>query len=161
MEEKDYFKSWLKENPDHYALTDKSYKNFYQRYKRKQYVGEINTELATYGDAVLKLALSEILFEREGNLSVEKADYESDEALTKYIAKHYGFLSILRFDKDNDSMPQDYDHKGNKDRNNHKYLATAVEACLGAIYRKDKDMNKIIEIVKGWKDIIDNAKKHD
>ena len=53
----DKFLEWLNKNKEHYALIDKSYKNVLPEKEIK-----VNTELATYGDAVLKLALCQILW---------------------------------------------------------------------------------------------------
>ena len=59
---KDIFRAWLGDNKNHYALKDKSYKKVFQNKNCREYKGAVNTELATYGDAVLKLALCKILF---------------------------------------------------------------------------------------------------
>ena len=42
-------------------------------------------------------------------------------------------------------------------KNTHKFIATAVEACLGAIYDEEKNMAKVIEIVQLWKDMVDKS----
>ena len=55
------FRKWLENNKNHDALKDNSYKNVYMHEKKVPYEGEVNTQLATYGDAVLKLALCDIL----------------------------------------------------------------------------------------------------
>ena len=98
---------------------------------------KINFELATYGDAVLKLALCKIYREYKENglrfsenLSDWKKKYESDEVLVRVIAKHYNLLNFLRYDekgngKPEEQKPQDYDHKGQNDNDRHKYIATA------------------------------------
>ena len=52
-------------------------------------------------------------------------------------------------------MPDDYDygeHKGNN-HNPHKYIATAVEAMVGAIYKETKDSDSIIEHLKSWMEL--------
>lgn len=171
------FEEWIKNNPEHQALTDKSYRNAYTRENHSSSEKIlVNTELATYGDAVLKLALCEILWEEEKDqLTKRKQNYESDKVLVKYIAKHYEILEYLCFDKDNTDILKDYNYpeKKNypkelkdsrktydKDRNKHKYIATAIEACLGAMYMDENvSWRDIIEIVKGWKKLIDDNKK--
>ena len=40
-----------------------------------------------------------------------------------------------------------------KNNNKHKFIATAVEACLGEIYL-EKGINTVLEIVKIWIDMI-------
>ena len=151
----DKFEQWIKKHRKHKALTDKSYKKVYQKqYKKELTDDKVNTELATYGDAVLKLALCEILW---GNttkgLTEEKEEYESDKILVKVIAKHYDILSLLRFDKQDKNIPQNYDYKDDK----HKYIATAIEACLGAMYMdKEVSWRNILTVVKKWKEMIDD-----
>lgn len=148
------------------ALTDKSYKN---KTTHSQNNDEINFELATYGDAVLKLALCKIYREYKENglrfsenLSDWKKKYESDEVLVRVIAKHYNLLNFLRYDekgngKPEEQKPQDYDHKGQNDKDRHKYIATAMEACIAAIYIENGE-NEVIEIVKQWIEWIDESK---
>ena len=132
-----------------------NYKNVYQKkYGKVLETKRVNTELATYGDAVLKHALCEILWDDKTNgLTEEKKKYESDEILVKVIAKHYDILSLLRFDKQDKNIPQNYDYKDDK----HKYIATAIEACLGAMsMNKDISWGNILTTVKKWKELIDN-----
>ena len=148
------------------ALTDKSYKN---KTTHSQNNDEINFELATYGDAVLKLALCKIYREYKENglrfsenLSDWKKKYESDKVLVRVIAKHYNLLNFLRYDekgnrKPEEQKPQDYDHKGQNDNDRHKYIATAMEACIAAVYIENGE-NEVIEIVKQWIEWIDESK---
>ena len=150
----DKFEQWIKKHRKNIALTDKSYKKVYQKqYKKELTDDKVNTELATYGDAVLKLALCEILWENKTKvLTEEKKKYESDEILVKIIAKHYDILSLLRFDKKDKNIPQNYDYNND----NHKYIATAIEACLGAMYLdKSVSWRDIVSVVKNWKNMID------
>ena len=88
----------------------------------------------------------------------KKQNYESDEVLVKVIAKHYDILKLLRYDTNDDNMPKDYNYiTRNKNNNPHKYIATAIEACLGAIYiQKRCDITPIINIAKKWIEIIDS-----
>lgn len=151
----DKFLEWIRNNQEHRALIDKSHKNVSTRENKAPLNEYDNTELATYGDAVLKLALCEILWKNKtGVLTEEKKKYESDEVLVKYIAKHYDILRFLQFDEKDEQKPNDYEYTEHKNR--YKYIATAIEACLGAMYMdKTVSWNDIIEIVKEWKKLID------
>lgn len=144
------------------ALTDTSYKNIEHSLKDD----DTNFELATYGDAILKFALSKIYFSEsthEEGLSKWREKYESDEVLVKVIAKHYKLLKYLDFDKvgngkPEEQMPQDYEHRGQSDNNRHKFIATAMEACLAAVYMEN-DENAVLALVENWIQWIDDAKK--
>ena len=155
--EKDIFQEWLNNNKDCEALTDKSYKKSYQKQNKTNYEGNVNTELVTYGDAVLKFVLCEILWEKGicNKLTEKKKEYESDKVLVSVIARHYDILKYLRYDKNDDNKPKDYNYpeKGN---NPYKYIATAIEACLGEIFIQEKDFKKIEKIIKYWIKLIDN-----
>ena len=153
----DKFLEWIEKNKGHYAFNDRSYRKVLQNEQRSADTKnfKVNTELATYGDAVLSLSLCQILF-GEKQLSVEKAKYESDEILVKVVAKHYSLLEYINFDREDKQIPKDYACKDKDDK--YKFIATAVEACLGAIYM-EKGMDTALEIVKTWKDIIDNSNK--
>lgn len=142
------------------ALTDKSYKKTSNNQDCK-----INFELATYGDAILKCALCKIYFERENKdnfgfkdkLTEWKKQYESDEVLVKFIACHYDILKILNFDRDDTKKPHDYDYHGKNAKRRYKYIATAMEACIAAVYIENGE-NEVIEIVKQWIKLIDESK---
>ena len=146
------------------ALIDTSYKNIDHSLSDD----DTNFELATYGDAVLKLALCKIYREYKENglrfsenLSDWKKKYESDEVLVRVIAKHYNLLNFLRYDekgngKPEEQKPQDYDHKGQNDNDRHKYIATAMEACIAAVYIENGE-NEVIDIVKQWIERIDKV----
>ena len=142
------------------ALTDKSYKKTPNNQDCK-----INFELATYGDAILKCVLCKIYFEREdennfgfkGKLTEWKKRYESDEVLVKFIARHYDILNFLNFDRDDTKKPYDYDYQGKNAKRRYKYIATAIEACIAAVYIENGE-NEVIEIVKQWIEWIDESK---
>lgn len=150
------------------ALTDTSYKNIDHSLSDD----DTNFELATYGDAVLKLALCKIYRDRKNagikfsdNLSKWKEKHESDEVLVRVIAKHYQLLKFLKYDKKGngkpeEQKPQDYEHKGQSDNDRHKYIATAMEACIAAIYIKGNETgeSEVVEIVKQWIKLIDESK---
>ncbi len=144
------------------ALTDKSYKKTPNNQDCK-----INFELATYGDAILKCVLCKIYFEREdednfgfkGKLTEWKKQYESDEVLVKFIARHYDILNLncLNFDGDDTKKPHDYDYQGKNAKRRYKYIATAMEASIAAVYIENGE-NEVIEIVKQWIEWIDESK---
>lgn len=141
------------------ALTDKSYKKMPNNQDCK-----INFELATYGDAILKCVLCKIYFEREdednfgfkGKLTEWKKQYESDEVLVKFIARHYDILYFLNFDRDDTKKPHDYDYQGKNAKRRYKYIATAMEACIAAVYIENGE-NEVIKIVKQWIEWIDKV----
>ena len=147
------------------ALTSRSYKNLFQRENGFPLSDEnINVELATYGDALLKLAFCKILFDDAVlNITVEKQKYEADKVLVEIIAQHYELLKYIRFDRENVDIPQDYEYseptqKG-KDSPS-KYIATAVEALIAAIYLDNKeDFRIVVDIAKHWKRLIDDHEK--
>ena len=152
----DKFLKWIENNKENRALIDKSHKNVSTRENKAPLEECDNTELATYGYAVLKLALCEILWKnRTGVLTEEKKKYEKDEVLVKIIAKHYDILQYLHFDKADKNKPKDYNYQ----KNGYKYIATAIEACLGAMYMdKNSSWCDIIEIVEEWKKLIDSSR---
>ena len=116
-----------------------------------------NRELATYGDALLKFVLSELLLDQVGNITEEKKKYESDEVLVKVIARHYDLCRYIRLDDSNDDIPRDYEYTESKHKS-YKYIATAVEALLAAYYLDHgKELGLICKIVEKWKDVIDKT----
>ena len=134
------------------ALTASSYKNVDHSLTDK----DINRELATYGDALLKLALCEILLnEKVENITVKKQDYENDEVLVKVVASYYDLLKKIKFDEKDKEIPRDYEYKDEK----HKYIATAVEALLAAYYLdNEENFELIVAVAKEWKKLIDEFK---
>ena len=54
-----------------------------------------------------------------------------------------------------DSIPDDYDLVARKDDDNYKYIATAVEALLGAHYMEYRDYDAVLRIVSRFKELID------
>ena len=136
------------------ALTDKSYKHYYEELNGKPYLGKHNKDLGTYGDRVISLCFVELMLDKESKLSIEKAKVESDEYLVKTIAKHYNLLKFIDTDENNNDLPRNYDFikpaKKNKD-SPHKYIATAVEAMIGAIFKETNDLKPIIELLDSWR----------
>ena len=164
----DKFSEWLEKNREHYALIDRSYKKVLQKDKLKNNNIQVNTELATYGDIVLKLAICSILWREDiSKLSEIKKKYEEDENLVKIIAQYYHLLDYMLYDKTDKPNNYNYEKKSktknngdvvvSKNNNKHKFIATAVEACLGAIYLESKSIDVVLEIVNVWKKLIDNS----
>jgi dsRNA-specific ribonuclease len=156
----DLFEIYLNNNSPwiNRALTDKSYKNEFMRTNHKPYDGDTNEDLATYGDAVIKLCYLELMLDKESKLSIEKAKIESDEYLVDVIARHYNMLEFIKTDSENKEMKKTYDFikpaktsGGNKKDSQNKFIATAVEAMIGAIYKEEKDLKPIIELLDSWR----------
>ncbi len=148
------------------ALTDRSFD-----YSVPE--SQTNVTLATYGDALLKFALCEILLDDFEELTIEKAKYESDVSLVK-IASHYHLIDYLRFDRRDPRYPQDYRTRKTKigatktQRSNirtfnhrRKYIATAMEAILGAMYKNHRDFDEIKTVVRTWMQILNAIEKND
>lgn len=133
------------------ALTDQSQKNVDHDLADEK----TNSDLATVGDAIIRFLFTLVFFEdNEPAISSKRQKYESDKALVNVVARNYDMLEYIDFDKNNEEMPQDYDYKpGNKKhKSKHKYIATAVEAMIGAIYLTDKNnLGKIKELFVSWK----------
>ena len=159
------FKKYLKDNSQRTrdrALTASSYKKAFERKNGSPLSDEkTNTELATYGDAILKLAFCKILFDAGvSNITVEKQKYESDEAFVKIIARHYKLLEYIKFDEDDSNIPQNYDYLTKPNgKSPHKYIATVVEALVAAYYLDNsKNFSLVLEVAREWKRLIDESK---
>ncbi len=158
---KDAFKKYLEEENNEnnknkaLALRDCSYKNIDHSLTDQN----VNNELATYGDALLKLALCQLLFEEKvENITEEKKKYESDKILVSVVAKEYDLLQYISFDKKDEKIPQNYEYEKNGNKSTHKYIATAAETLLAAFYLdNNKNFDLTLGIVKNWKDLIDKA----
>ena len=155
--DKDLFQIWLDKKEESLwvkrALTDKSFNAYrckgvrksHPKYEELHEPLPTNCDLATYGDAVIKLCYSELLLDNVSELTIEKSKYESDEYLVKYVARHYELLKFIDKDKEDVKMPDNYDCVMSS-----KYIATAVEAMIGAIYKEINDLEPIIELLKTW-----------
>lgn len=147
----DIFEEYIlkyKRNPQCRALTCKSYGEVYKREQHKELTPtRHNYELATYGDALLKFALCSLLLDKCEQLSKEKEKYETDKFLIETVAKHYRLLDYMNFDRNDDKIPQCYEAFENE---NTKYIATTVEAVLGAIYQQNKDFQATCNLVDSW-----------
>lgn len=121
---------------------------------------ECNKQLSTLGDSIIKFYLCSYFYGKTKNISEKKKYYETDEFLVSVIAKHYNLLNKL--DYDSTKKPNDYNYikcgktstgKNKKSHNDHKFIATAVEAMIGAIYLINEDDNwfdEISTILKEW-----------
>lgn len=160
----DTFEKWLNNKESLWierALTDSSYNSYRcrcvnkknSRYEELHTALPVNTDLATYGDAVIKLCYLELMLDNEKQLTVEKSKVESDEYLVNVVARHYDLLSYIKKDKGDNKLPNSYDYKNYNGTNKNpcKYIATAVEAVIGAIYKETKRLDIIIELLKSWR----------
>lgn len=123
----------------------------------------INFNLGTLGDSVLHLALTGILYHdrKEIDISKEHQRYESDKVLVEKIASYYRLREILLFDDENEDKNHGYDYWEYKGSGDHpqKFLATAMEALLGAYYLDHNESIKEVEpVVRRWMEIIDEKK---
>lgn len=145
------------------ALTAKSYKKEQPSLKNK----DVAPDLATLGDAIIKFCYTKYFLDKVEQLSKEVEKYVTDERFVTVIARHYDLLKYIDYDKDDDKILQDYDYKipsktssgKNKKSSPHKYIATAVEAMIGAIYletqktqTETKALDKISELLLQWKE---------
>ena len=165
--EQDFFAAYLQGKMGESAWRTRALRDRSMMFKLGLPECQVNHELATYGDAVLKLAYCEILLDAVDDLTIEKSKYESDVALIR-VAKHYDLLQYLEFDRSSTQIPQDYrckriDPSFSQSKRMHirkfnrkrKYIATAIEAVLGAIYKEYRDFGQIVKIVENWKHIIE------
>ena len=61
----------------------------------------------------------------------------------------------MRYDTKHEHIPDDYDLVKREDDDNYKYIATAVEALLGAYYKEYRDYDAVLRIVSRFKELID------
>lgn len=159
----DIFEAYIQKNKcneDCRALTCDSYKKVYQNKAHKPFESnKTNFELATYGDALMKFALCSLLLDNCESLTESKKTYETDKFLIEVVAKHYELLDYMNFDRNDKSIPQEYisreAKKSNhtrkaKKKNPTKYIATTVEAVIGAIYLENKNFDSICDLIKSW-----------
>ena len=142
------------------ALTNNSYKNFIRngirknnpRHEDANSFDKDNLDLSTLGDAIIKFVYVNIFINdnKIEMLSKEIENYITDKYFITKIAKKYDILKHLKYDKSDSNMHTDYEYKNNENR---KFIATAVEAMIGAIYLINKDGNwfdEIASILKEW-----------
>lgn len=116
-----------------------------------------NKNLATLGDSVLKLALADLLYGKVKHLSEHIKFYNTDRTLVEDIGRHYDVLKYISKD-DLSLYEEDYQYikKGKNKSNPKKYIATAIEALLGAIYLiNNHTMDEVKHIILEFKKIID------
>ena len=143
------------------ALTAESCKNKNHSLENK----DVATDLATLGDAIIKFCYTKYFLDKVEQLSKEVEKYVTDERFVKVIAKHYDLLKYIHYDETDDKIKRDYDYKipgktssgKNKKTSSHKYIATAVEAMIAAIYLETKEetkaLDKISELLELWKEL--------
>lgn len=147
----DIFEEYITEHKDDSECRALTYRSYGEVYKLEHHEVlkpiQHNFELATYGDALLKFALCALLLDKCEKLSEEKKKYECDKFLIEVVAKHYKLLNYMKFDRNDTKILQCYELSENK---NTKYIATTVEAVLGAIYQEHNDFKAICELVESW-----------
>jgi dsRNA-specific ribonuclease len=148
----DIFEAYLAHHKAHredtVALVCASYKPVYQRLHGEALIDDrVNTELATYGDALLRFALVSLFLDKVEKLSEHIKQYLTDKFLIECVAEHYRLLDYILYDEDNPLIPAQYVFYKN-DRT--KYIATSVEAVLGDIYREGASMEDIRALVESW-----------
>ena len=117
-----------------------------KRDRRNTFYGITKEGLEVFDEQVMKFV--DVIDEKIDKLSKKIEQYTTDEYLVSVVAKHYDILKYLRFDKDNKSMKADYKYENrtrtegkNKKKNPRKYVATAIEAMIGAIYMEENGNN--------------------
>lgn len=153
----DLFEEWIMKDNEliEYALTDKSYKSVYSKEHHENLPkNKTNFELATYGDAILKMCIMEILYDKRiEKPTEEKKKYESDKALV-LIAKKYNLLDRIKTNGER-VKSYDYEHNKTKKGNKCKYIATCVEALIAAIYINTRNIDKLKKLTNKWMEYID------
>lgn len=153
----DLFEEWIMKDNEliEYALTDKSYKSVYSKEHHENLPkNKTNFELATYGDAILKMCIMEILYDKRIEKPTEKKKkYESDKALV-LIAKKYNLLDRIKTNGER-VKSYDYEHNKTKKGNKCKYIATCVEALIAAIYINTRNIDKLKKLTNKWMEYID------
>lgn len=143
----DKFEEWLQKRESNElvkrALTAESYRNINHNLEVK----DIAFELATYGDKLISFCYADILLDEVDKLSKEIEKYISDERWVTVIAKHYDLLKYILYDEKDVNIIKDYDYSKPK---NVKYISTAVEAMIGAIYKSTNDLELIKGILIEW-----------
>ena len=164
----DLFEKWLNDKDSEWikiALTDSSYNNYRKRgigkndplYDEIQKDLPVNKDLALVGDALINFVYSDYLFnEGTDKLTEVKKDYVSDEHFVCHIAKHYDLLKYIKKDIDDKKLPNDYKYvtTQSKNGNSHKYIATCVEAVIGAIYKETNDLESITKLLMDWNQFV-------
>ncbi len=107
------------------ALTHRSY-----RHEHSKFVKRDNERLEFLGDAVLGVCVAEMLFERypdlrEGQLTRRRAELVCEKQLAE-VARRLALGEALRLGKGEEKT-------GGRDKP--RLLASALEACVGAVYR--------------------------
>lgn len=126
--------------------------------EKKEYSGKTNKELATLGDSLLKTVLCSRFLDVKSPLSKNVENYITDKILVEVIARNYSLIEFLEYDKLDPKIPSNYEYDENADT--HKYIATAVEAVLGAIYMINDSLEELKEIIEDWIIMIEESSKN-
>jgi len=158
----DLFEEWLSKKKSKWgeiALRDSSYKAQLTKGIKKtdpNFVSidgmETNADLALLGDAVIKLIYADYFYGKTDRITEKKAEDESDKTFVEKVAKHYDLIRYIKRDESNADLPVDYcyDKKPGEKKNSHKYIATCVEAIIGAMYKERMAFSKIKALVISW-----------
>lgn len=161
----DTFKTWLQNKNKisliERALTDTSYNNYRSKGVKKSNPNfeefhkplPVNTDLATYGDAIIKMIYCEKYLDISKQLSKKIENYTTDSFFVNNVARYYKVLDYLKYDKDDIKKKKDYNYEGESKDNPRKYIATAIEAMIAAIYiitKENSQFNVVKEILEEW-----------
>ena len=71
------------------------------------------------------------------------------------IARHYSLIEYIHKNSQDSNLPNDYNYENYQSENHNrtKYIATCVEAMIGAIYKEINDLKPIIELLDSWRKI--------
>lgn len=88
-------------------------------------------------------------------LTVDKSKVESDEFLVDVVARYYSLIGYIYKNSQDLNLPNDYDYKKyqSENHNSAKYIATCVEAIIGAIYKETNELMPIIKLLDSWRKI--------
>jgi len=151
----DDFENYLGKNPPllQEALTDPSYRRYSGNGSCRT-----NEDLAALGGAVLDLALYSILYGELGGdqLAAAKGRYGSDRVPVTVVARHYGILGILRYDRNDRDKRNGYSWDPVATAATQRFLADAAKAALGAFYlRYNQKMARVVPVVRYWMRLAD------
>ena len=142
------------------ALTDPSYnylrakgiKKNNPKYDELTIPLPYNLDLSTLGDAIIKVIQTDLLLDNVEKLTEERKKYETDKVFVEKVAKHYKLIDYIDFDREDSNIPKDYNYDESKGINDnpHKYIATAVEAMIGAMYKEKEDFSLVYKLVESW-----------
>lgn len=168
----DIFEEYLRKTDNELvrrALTDRSYQAYLREKVKKDDPNHFavnqpiptNFKMATFGDTVLKMFITEHIWDMSANPTAERALLESDLVLVEVIGRHYEILNFMHYHETDRNIPHHYNYLSFKqrERNRCKFIATCVEAMIAAIYLDAEEnaqkLKKLIATV--WIPMIRNS----